>query len=105
MTELKTIDGTEIYTKKSAMEFEESCDSTSGTDSFVAQNGGQETGLASNADITVFGGNRGGGKANPYNTLVATPSGFRKMGDLEVGDPICTPYDGIQTVSAIFEQG
>lgn len=105
MTELKTIDGTEIYTKKSAMEFEESCDPTSGTDSFVAQNGGQETGLASNADITVFGGNRGGGKANPYNTLVATPSGFRKMGDLEVGDPICTPYDGIQTVSAIFEQG
>lgn len=72
---------------------------------FIAQDGAQEYGLSSVADIIVFGGNRGGGKANTYNTPVATPSGFRKMGDLEVGDLICTPYDGVQKVSNIFEQG
>jgi len=103
MTGLKTTEGSAIYTRKDAMNKSDS--STTGAEFFVAQSGGQETGLASNADITVFGGNRGGGKANPYSTKVATPSGFRKMGDLEVGDPICTPYDGIQTVSAIYEQG
>lgn len=76
-----------------------------GEDYFIAQDGAQENGLGSSADIVVFGGNRGGGKANPYTTPVATPSGYRKMGDLEVGDLICTPYNGVQKVKAIFEQG
>ena len=76
-----------------------------GMKDFVAQAGAQEQGLGNVADITVFGGNRGGGKANSYSTPVATPSGWRKMGDLEVGDLICTPYNGIQKVSQIFEQG
>lgn len=71
----------------------------------IAQKGAQELGLGVDADIVVFGGNRGGGKANPYCTPVATPSGFRKMGDLKIGDLICTPYDGVQRVSDIFEQG
>lgn len=72
---------------------------------FIFQKAAQENGLHSSVDIMVFGGNRGGGKANPYSTPVATPSGFRKMGDLEIGDYICTPYDGVQKVSNIFEQG
>lgn len=105
MTGLKTSGGVELCTKDSAIKIADAYDAANGSESFVAQNGGQEIGLSSDADITVFGGNRGGGKANPYHTPVATPSGFRKMGDLEVGDPICTPYDGIQTVSAIYEQG
>ena len=71
----------------------------------IAQKGAQEIGLSCVADIIIFGGNRGGGKANTYATLVATPSGFRKMGELEVGDLICTPYNGVQKVSNIFEQG
>ena len=72
---------------------------------FISQKGAQEYVQHSDADMDGTGGNRGGGKANPYSTLVATPNGFRKMGDLQVGDVICTPYDGIQTVSDIFEQG
>ena len=72
---------------------------------FIAQAGAQEYGLSNVADIVVFGGNRGGGKANSYETPVATPSGFRKMGSLEVGDLICTPYNGVQKVSGIYEQG
>ena len=72
---------------------------------FIAQKGAQENDLHSTVDILVTGGNRGGGKANPYYTPVATPSGFRKIGDLKVGDKVCTPYEGIQEVSGIFEQG
>lgn len=40
---------------------------------FIAQEGAQEDGLSNTVDITVFGGNRGGGKANSYITPVATP--------------------------------
>lgn len=72
---------------------------------FISQDGAQEHVQHSCADMDGTGGNRGGGKANTYDTPVATPNGFRKMGDLEVGDYICTPYEGIQQVSAIFEQG
>lgn len=71
----------------------------------IAQAGPQEDGLHQSVDILFYGGNRGGGKANTYSTPVITPTGRRKMGDLEVGDVICTPYEGIQKVEQIFEQG
>lgn len=72
---------------------------------FISQTGAQEHVQYSEADLDGTGGNRGGGKANSYSTPVATPSGFRAMGDLKVGDYICTPYEGIQQVKEIFEQG
>ena len=72
---------------------------------FISQKGAQEYVQHSDADMDGTGGNRGGGKANAVYTPVATPSGFRKMGDLQVGDAICTPYNGVQKVSAIFDQG
>lgn len=72
---------------------------------FIAQKGAQETDLHTNVDILVTGGNRGGGKANPKYTPVAVPNGFKKLGDLEIGDEVCTPYDGIQKVSGIYDQG
>ena len=72
---------------------------------FIAQPGGQENSLMVDADIVITGGNRGGGKANTYDTDVITPNGKVKMGDLQVGDPVCTPYEGTQAVEAIFEQG
>lgn len=71
----------------------------------ISQKGAQEDVQHSSADMDGTGGNRGGGKANAKHTPVATPSGFRLMGDLEVGDLICTPYDGVQKVTNIFEQG
>lgn len=72
---------------------------------YIAQEGGQVNSLVADADIVISGGNRGGGKANSYNTEVITPDGKKKMGNLQIGDRVCTPYDGIQTVEAIFEQG
>lgn len=72
---------------------------------FIAQEGGQVDSLRADADIVISGGNRGGGKANTYNTDIITPNGAVKMGDLKVGDVISTPYEGPQTVEAIFEQG
>lgn len=70
---------------------------------YIAQEGGQVNSLRADADIVISGGNRGGGKANSYMTDVITPNGAVKMGMLKVGDKICTPYDGVQTVENIFE--
>lgn len=70
---------------------------------YIAQEGGQVNSLRADADIVISGGNRGGGKANSYMTDVITPNGPVKMGQLKVGDKICTPYEGIQTVERIFE--
>lgn len=102
---LKTVDGKQIYTYSSIEQKRSNEDSKKDSKCFIAQKGAQESGLSSGVDIVIFGGNRGGGKANPYSTQIVTPSGYRKMGDLEVGDLICTPYDGVQKVSQIFEQG
>lgn len=105
LTGLKTIDGKNIYSHDFLLKAREEAELNKNSKDFIIQQGAQEFGLSNVADITVFGGNRGGGKANPYFTPVATPSGFRKMGELEVGDLICTPYNGVQKVSQIFEQG
>ncbi|MFW5901280.1 MAG: terminase large subunit domain-containing protein [bacterium] len=56
-------------------------------------------------DMIGYGGARGGGKAAPYNSLVATPFGFRRMGDLKIGDTICDTERGNQKVIAVHEQG
>ena len=105
MEKLYTLDGKPIYTQAFIEELREKESNKKNSKYFIAQRGAQEVGLSSIVDIIVFGGNRGGGKANPYSTPVATPSGFRMMGDLEIGDLICTPYNGVQKVSNIFEQG
>lgn len=104
-TGLCTKDGKRISTHDFVAQLREKEENKKESNFFIAQKGAQEFGLSSDVDIIVFGGNRGGGKANPYSTPVATPSGFRKMGDLEVGDLIATPYEGVQKVSQIFEQG
>lgn len=72
---------------------------------YIAQPGGQEDALKVDADIVFAGGNRGGGKAHSYDTPVITPAGTVRMGDLKIGDPVLTPYEGVQTVEQIFEQG
>ena len=105
LTGLSTKDGKPIHSYSFIEELRDIENRTKESKNFIFQKAAQENGLHSSVDIMVFGGNRGGGKANPYSTPVATPSGFRKMGDLEVGDYICTPYDGVQKVSGIYEQG
>lgn len=58
------------------------------THDYIAQEGGQVNSLVADADIVISGGNRGGGKANTYNTDIITPDGIKKMGKLKLGDRI-----------------
>ena len=47
----------------------------------------------------------GGGKAQPLDALVATPSGWRPIGALKPGDEICRPSGGTQSVLLTHPQG
>ncbi|MGX1272583.1 helicase-related protein [Streptomyces phaeoluteigriseus] len=50
-------------------------------------------------------GEVGSGKAQPLDSLVLTPAGFRRMGEMEVGDEIVVPDGGIAVVDGVFPQG
>lgn len=102
---MKTTLGKKVYSVNFIQNLRREIDHKKANNVFIAQKGPQEDDLHANVDILITGGNRGGGKANPYSTPVATPNGFIKMGDLEVGDCVCTPFEGIQKVERIFEQG
>lgn len=56
----------------------------------------------SNADITVFGGAAGSGKAQPLDAKVLTPSGWKLMGDIKVGSKVTTPDGGVANVTAVY---
>lgn len=47
----------------------------------------------------------GAGKAQPLDSLVATPNGFVRMGDLKVGDLVLTPKGKKTKVLGVFPQG
>lgn len=67
--------------------------------------GSQELFVRSNVDICFFGGNLGGGKCLSINELTLTPQGWRKSGDLKVGDLVNTPFDVPQRIAAVYPQG
>ncbi|NGO67101.1 helicase-related protein [Streptomyces boncukensis] len=50
-------------------------------------------------------GEVGSGKAQPLDSLVLTPDGFRKMGEIRVGDLVVTPSGEIAPVDGVFPQG
>ncbi|MFJ8538437.1 helicase-related protein [Streptomyces sp. NPDC093591] len=50
-------------------------------------------------------GEVGSGKAQPLDSLVLTPSGFRRMGDLGVGDEVVVPAGEIALIDGVFPQG
>lgn len=104
-TGFTTKDGRPVITKDFMDDLREREKDKLQSNNFIAQLGPQEDDLHASVDILITGGNRGGGKANPYDTPVLTPNGFVKMGDLKIGDDICTPYEGVQKVSQIFEKG
>ncbi|MFF7167512.1 helicase-related protein [Streptomyces sp. NPDC008086] len=50
-------------------------------------------------------GEVGSGKAQPLDSLVLTPRGFRRMGDLRVGDEVVVPAGEIALIDGVFPQG
>ncbi len=50
-------------------------------------------------------GTTGCGKAQPLDSIVYTPDGPVKMGDIKVGDFVCTPYGGTTKVTEVHPQG
>ena len=53
----------------------------------------------------INGDGVGLGKAQPLDAKILTPSGWKKMGDLQIGDPVCDPDGGTGVVEGIFPQG
>lgn len=54
--------------------------------------------------ILVYGGNNLG-KAQPVNTMIPTPDGLKRLGDLQVGDAVFDRSGKITKVLEIYEQG
>ncbi len=65
--------------------------------------GFQDRFVRSNLDFVIGGGSMGGGKLHPLDTNILTPNGWVKMGDLKVGDFVCTPFGKPAEVLQIFE--
>lgn len=57
------------------------------------------------ADETFYGGAAGGGKAQSVDSQVLTPFGWRRIGDLKVGDKICDTEGGAGSVIGVYPQG
>lgn len=64
--------------------------------------GFQEKFVRSNVDVVI-----GGGVLNPQpvDSLVATPCGFVRIGDLKAGDIICDTKGGTQQVNFVLDKG
>ncbi|MEV2196615.1 helicase-related protein [Streptomyces phaeochromogenes] len=50
-------------------------------------------------------GEVGSGKAQPLDSLVLTPMGFRQMGDMREGDEVVVPNGEIAVIDGVFPQG
>ncbi|MFD9095977.1 helicase-related protein [Streptomyces collinus] len=50
-------------------------------------------------------GEVGSGKAQPLDSLVLTPAGFSRMGDMKPGDEVVVPDGDIAVVDGVFPQG
>jgi len=53
----------------------------------------------------VLADEMGLGKSQALSSLVLTPDGWRRFGDLKLGDPIMNAQGGISRVTGIFPQG
>lgn len=69
------------------------------------QAGPQTMFMATSADICIYGGAAGGGKAQPLDEPILTKNGFVKNGSLRIGDKVCTPDGGESEIIGIFPQG
>lgn len=71
----------------------------------IGQTGFQEAIQTCEADVIWTGGSASAGKGHAYSFQIATPFGFRKMGDLKPGDIISNTFGGQQRVVNIYELG
>lgn len=55
--------------------------------------------------VMLFYGDSGCGKAQPLDSLVLTTSGYKKMGDIKIGDEVFTHKGNSGRVSGIYPQG
>lgn len=55
--------------------------------------------------VAVITGYAGTGKCQPLTSIVYTPSGPKKMGDVVVGEFVCTPRGSRSEVSGVYPQG
>jgi len=55
--------------------------------------------------VTLCSGFAGTGKAAPLDSLVITPGGPVRMGDIKIGDIVVTPNGGRANVVGVFPQG
>ena len=55
--------------------------------------------------VMLFYGDSGCGKAQPLDSLVLTAEGYKRMGDIEVGDEVFTHKGNKGRVSGIYPQG
>lgn len=62
------------------------------------------TAIAEKKNILISGGTSSG-KAQPLDSLVLTPNGFKRMGDMNVGDQITMPNGLSSEVIGVFPQG
>lgn len=100
-----TTDGKKILTYEFIETLREADKKLPNPQKIIAQRGGQEKFLSTMADIVIYGGKRGGAKAQPYSSKVITPFGEREMGSLKVGSIISDTDGNIQKVICISEHG
>ena len=53
----------------------------------------------------MFGGSKGPGKAQPLDSLILTPFGFKRFGDIKPGDQVSNPDGTISRVIGVYPQG
>lgn len=61
--------------------------------------------LGENVDQGAAGSRNGVGKAQPLHSRVLTPTGWKTMGEIEVGQEVITPSGDVSVVIGVFPQG
>lgn len=72
---------------------------------WVPNQGPQTGAYFSEADEVFYGGQAGGGKLQSNQSLTLTPTGWRRIGDLKIGDKLCATDGTVQEVIGVFPQG
>ncbi len=61
--------------------------------------------LIEEKEIVISAGPAGSGKAQPLYSKIYTPEGAVLMGDIKIGQKVCTPDGGVAKVDGIYPQG